>query len=399
MVSAVWTLFRWSTSSMYKSSSLWQRSLEDLTVNSCSRAVSISSCSGRSLSNRAVGMTLGRNMYILAVSGIFSTVGWSRGWVPWGRWSFHGAATHGEVCVRLAIGMGMAESVSIGLTGSSVPSVEGGAPRTTDSGFLLGILHWETGVEAAEEAHCSHSKAPWRCRLMTMVMSWGVSIVSARGWISTSVVEGVWMVVVRPSGCTQLRSMSKSCSSWKGLLEETVSQRDSSGKVNCRASNSSFRPLGQTTLFWWSQPQVSAWGMPSIMVLIHSMGVCGIWHCLAILRHMASLCCCLPVSWVCRLPPLELGSGLGGDVPTLQWGQRPVHTWQWGSALSKEMPHPARVFRSPHTPARDRVFSCACMITCTWKLSTTRQKSSDPLLPLLMVPTNWHLWKGQQNHS
>ena len=71
-----------------------------------------------------------------------------------------GVATHGRVCVRVATGTGMAEPVSFGLRGSSVPSVEGGAPRATDGGSLLGVLWWETGVEAAEEAHCSHSKAP-----------------------------------------------------------------------------------------------------------------------------------------------------------------------------------------------------------------------------------------------
>ena len=85
---------------------------------------------------------------------------------------------------------GMAKPVSFSLRGSSVPSVEGGAPRATDGGSLLGILCWETWVEAAEEAHCSHSKAPWRCKLMAMMMSWGGSIVSARGWVSTGVVVG-----------------------------------------------------------------------------------------------------------------------------------------------------------------------------------------------------------------
>ena len=67
------------------------------------------------------------------------------------------------LCVRVAAGAGMAESVCFYPRGSSVPSVEGGAPRPTDGGSFLGILSWETGVDAAEEVHCSHSRAPWRC--------------------------------------------------------------------------------------------------------------------------------------------------------------------------------------------------------------------------------------------
>ena len=33
---------------------------------------------------------------------------------------------------------------------------------------------------------------------------------------------------------------------------------------------------------------------------------------------------------------------------------------------------------SPHAPAGEMVFSCTCMIACTWKLSTTRQMLCDP---------------------
>ena len=53
----------------------------------------------------------------------------------------------------------------------------------------------------------------------------------------------------------------------------------------------------------------------------------------------------------------------------------------------------------PHAPSTERVFSCACMITCTWKLSTTRQKSCEPHLAFITVPTNWHLWRGMQSCS
>ena len=92
--------------------------------------------------------------------------------------------------MRVAIGTGMAESVSFGPRGSSVSSVEGGAPRATDGGSLLGLLCWETGDESVGEAHCSHSKAPWGCKLMAMARSWGGSTVLAREWVSTGVVVG-----------------------------------------------------------------------------------------------------------------------------------------------------------------------------------------------------------------
>ena len=80
-------------------------------------------------------------------------------------------AAHGDVCVRVAIGTGVAESIPSGPRGSSVSLVEGRAPRATDGSSLFSILHWETGAEAVGEVHCSCSKAPWSCRLMAMVMS------------------------------------------------------------------------------------------------------------------------------------------------------------------------------------------------------------------------------------
>ena len=90
-----------------------------------------------------------------------------------------GVATCRGICVRVAIGTGMAESVSLGLRGSSVSLVKGGVPKATDDGSLLGILHWETGAEAVEEACCSHSKAPGDAKLMAMAMSLRHSMVSA----------------------------------------------------------------------------------------------------------------------------------------------------------------------------------------------------------------------------
>ena len=70
--------------------------------------------------------------------------------------------------------------------GSSTPAVEGGAPRTTDGGSFLGVLHWETGVDATEEVHCSHSK----CWFMAMAMSQGGSMVSAGEGVSAGLVVG-----------------------------------------------------------------------------------------------------------------------------------------------------------------------------------------------------------------
>ena len=71
-----------------------------------------------------------------------------------------GAATHSGVCVKVATRAGMAESVSFCPRGSSAPSVECGASRATNGGSFLGILCWETGVDAVEEVHCSHSRDP-----------------------------------------------------------------------------------------------------------------------------------------------------------------------------------------------------------------------------------------------
>ena len=79
-------------------------------------------------------------MYILSASGVFSTVGWSRGVSALkDAWVSPCVATHEGVCVRVAVRMGMAEFVSFGLRGSSVPSVEDGTPRATDGGCLLGV--------------------------------------------------------------------------------------------------------------------------------------------------------------------------------------------------------------------------------------------------------------------
>ena len=73
-------------------------------------------------------------------------------------------------------------------------------------------------------------------------------MVLAGEWDSTSVVVGVLMLVVTLSGCALLRSTSSSCGSQKGSLGVSAFQWCSSGKVNCRASSSPFKPSGHTTM-------------------------------------------------------------------------------------------------------------------------------------------------------
>ena len=104
-----------------------------------------------------------------------------------GEWCGQGWGCHlvwQPICVRVATVAGMAKFVSFCLRRSSV---EGGA---TDDGSFQGVLHWETGMDGAEEVQCSHSKASWRCWFMAMVMAWGVSILSSREWVSTGMVVG-----------------------------------------------------------------------------------------------------------------------------------------------------------------------------------------------------------------
>ena len=194
-------------------------------------------------------MTLGGNMYILAVYIVFGMVGWNRGWVTWRRLGMSsGVATHGGICMRVAIRAEMAGSVSSSLRGSSIHPVEGGDPMVTDDGSLLGVLHWETRGWGCRGSPLQPFQGPCRCKVMPMAMSWGGSMVLAREWVSTSVVVEAWMVVVMLWGCALLRSMSRSSGSQRGSPAVAESYRGSSGKVNCRASSSPFKPSGPTTL-------------------------------------------------------------------------------------------------------------------------------------------------------
>ena len=65
----------------------------------------------------------------------------------------------GCTCEEMAIGLGMAESAPSILSGSSNPE-RGEVPKATDSGFLLGVLCYETGVELVGEVCYTCSKAP-----------------------------------------------------------------------------------------------------------------------------------------------------------------------------------------------------------------------------------------------
>ena len=136
-------------------------------------------------------------MHMLATSSVFSAVGWCSGWVMWRRLGVSpGVAAYRDICMRVAIRAGMAESVPSGLGGSSLSPVEGRTPRAANGGSPLGILCWETGAEALGKVHCSCSKAPWSCRLMAVAISWGCSMVLAREGSGTSVVVEAWVVVV-----------------------------------------------------------------------------------------------------------------------------------------------------------------------------------------------------------
>ena len=134
-----------------------------LFVSNCSRATFIFSSRGSSLSASQVGTALGGNVHMLTTSGVFSTVGWSSGWVTQIKLGVSTSVAAGrDVCVRVAFWAGMAESILSGL-------------RLSPWCAAL-----ETGGEVVGEACCNCSKALWTCRLMAMVMSPVDCTVSAR---------------------------------------------------------------------------------------------------------------------------------------------------------------------------------------------------------------------------
>ena len=95
------------------------------------------------------------------------------------------------------------------------------------------------------------------------------------------------MAVVTLSGCMLPRSSSISCGPQAGLSGVAASQRGSSWKVNCKASNSPIKPSGHITMSlccnslhicsWWSWPWVSMPGAPSIIMLMCPLLNRGAW--------------------------------------------------------------------------------------------------------------------------
>ena len=150
--------------------------------------------------------------------------------------------------VKIAIETEVTVSAPLDLKGSSDSLAAGGAPKTVDGGYFLGVLHWEMEAGAIEEACCNCSMTPMNCRLIVAVVSPEDSVVSARGGGMTGVESGFRMVDIMPSGCMLPRSTTITCGLQAGLLGVTVSQRGSSLKVNCEASIWLLSPSGPYTV-------------------------------------------------------------------------------------------------------------------------------------------------------
>ena len=327
-----------------------------LVVSNNSRATFISLCSWRSSLVTLSGLTLGgsgagRQRKCPLSLGICSQVGWCNWGVVWVRLGVSpGVATRG-VCVKVAVRAGMADLspfawgnllfllLRVGSLGPSMvapswvtmPGDRGGCCSGDSLQLLQGPL---------EKLVCGHGKVT------------GGFIVSAGECVGTSVVVGAWMAVITPSGCTWLRSTSRNHGSWKGSLEASMSQRSSSVKVNCRSSSPNLSPLdtlpsphaatacplatdAASCRHWcWVHHLSWCWCAPDLIEVYEP------WHHSVTWRHMASPCLHPPVAHICGLPLAELGSRLGADVPTPQWGQTPFHTQQWYWALLIKTPYP-----------------------------------------------------------
>ena len=122
------------------------------------------------------------------------------------------------------------------------------------------------GDEVAGEVHCSHSKAPWRCRLRFVAMSCKCSM--ARKGCGTG-------VVLVASGSVLLRSTSIRGDSWVGSSVLAAFESSNSLNLNSRASRPPFSPSGPTnqpphcnrfcTCKWSGWPQAFFLGMPSVI--------------------------------------------------------------------------------------------------------------------------------------
>ena len=135
------------------------------------------------------------------------------------------------------------------------------------------------GAEVTEDACCSHSKAPWRCRLRAMAMSHG-GLMAGRGGTCVRLVV---------SDSTLLSTTSSMGGSWTGPSALAAFQSGSSQKENWRASSSPFSPSGNTTespccssfhtCSWWSWPQAFMLCVPSIiapMCPLSDSGACNV---------------------------------------------------------------------------------------------------------------------------
>ena len=87
---------------------------------------------------------------------------------------------------------------------------------------------------------------------------------------------------------------------------------------------------------------------------LHSIEVHGTWCLLIVWRLMVSPCLHVPVAKVCVVPLVELGSGLGRDVPTLHWGQIPFHNHIALVARSHRLVSADRATKSPTVFCNER---------------------------------------------
>ena len=193
------------------------------------------------------------------------------------------------------------------------------------------------------------------------------------------------------SGCTLLRSTSRNCGSWKGLAEVAVSQRGSSGKVKCRVSSSPFKPSGHTTLplccnslqmyGWWSWPQSSILGVPSIMVLMWPTSARGTWDMVSFnLTKVYGQSILLSTSSTTLWVAPSRGWKQAWHGCTYMATRPKILSWpmaRLGTIKRNAISHQG-FSTSPHAPAWERAFNHACMTTCMWKFVNTGHTSCDP---------------------
>ena len=195
MALVAWVSFQHVAMSAFHASSLWWEFRVALVMSSHSRATFISPCSwSTSLAGQLDwpwgAQDCGLGEMTGHASGVFDMAGGKGEWLTWTMLGMCLSVTSpGDACEEVAIRSGMAKSVPSRPSGSSA-LVEGRTPKATDGSFLLDMLCWEVGAGVVGEVCCSCSKAPWRCRLRTNVMSHG-GLTARRGWYQCSV-GGLW---------------------------------------------------------------------------------------------------------------------------------------------------------------------------------------------------------------